>query len=171
MLNYRRKLVFSVIRFWNFISILTHMKISYLWIPESQSCFKQQKKNYHHHKLWKVEKSFLNLMSLRKKNWCESLQPRWISEYWADHNMYSFTNSRFFISQNKRSSHCLEMNYYVNFLRHSMDNGFIFKKINRNKDYNIKERKRSWGPFRIYQLASTANQAQFHSNRAIGCAD
>ena len=36
-----------------------------------------------------------------------------------------------------------------------MDNGFIFKKINEN--LNIKERKRSWDLFRIYQ---------FHSNRA-----
>ena len=27
-------------------------------------------------------------------------------------------------------------------------------------------RKISWGPFRIYQLISTANPAQFHSNRA-----
>ena len=44
---------------------------------------------------------------------------------------------------------------------HSMGIGFIFKKINYN--YNIKERKRSWGPFRIYQLISTANSAQFHS--------
>ena len=38
-----------------------------------------------------------------------------------------------------------------------MDNGFIFKKINKN--VNVKERKRSWGPFRIYQLISTANPA------------
>ena len=43
---------------------------------------------------------------------------------------------------------------------HSIDNGFIFKKI------DIKERKISVEPFRIYQLMSTANQAQFHSNRA-----
>ena len=41
-------------------------------------------------------------------------------------------------------SHCLGMNHYVNFLGQSMDDGFIFKKINKNK--NIKERKRSWGP-------------------------
>ena len=33
-------------------------------------------------------------------------------------------------------------------LGHSMNNGFIFKKI--NKKENIKERKRSWGPFRIF---------------------
>ena len=48
-------------------------------------------------------------------------------------------------------------------LGHSMENGFIFKKININE--NIKETKRSWGPFRIYQLINTANLAQFHSNR------
>ena len=47
-------------------------------------------------------------------------------------------------------------------LGHSMDNGFIFLKINEN----VKERKRSWGLIRIYQLISTANPAQFHSNRA-----
>ena len=46
-------------------------------------------------------------------------------------------------------------------LGHSMDNGFIFKK---NK--NIKEKKRSWGPFRIYQLISTANPALFEEIRA-----
>ena len=49
-------------------------------------------------------------------------------------------------------------------LGHSMDNGFIFKKINKNK--NVKERKRSWGPFRIYQLFSTANPALISSKRA-----
>ena len=49
-------------------------------------------------------------------------------------------------------------------LGHSMDNGFIFKKINKNK--NIRERKRSWGPFRIYQLISTANPALFEEIRA-----
>ena len=43
---------------------------------------------------------------------------------------------------------------------YSIDNGFIFKKI------DIKERKISLGPFRIYQLMSTANQVEFHSNRA-----
>ena len=58
------------------------------------------------------------------------------------------------------------MNYYVNFLGHSMDNGFIFKRINKNKNINIKERIKSWVLFRIYQLISTANPAQFHSNRA-----
>jgi hypothetical protein len=45
-----------------------------------------------------------------------------------------------------------------------MDKGFIFKIINKN--LSIKERKGSWGPFRIYQLISTANSAQFHSKRA-----
>ena len=45
-----------------------------------------------------------------------------------------------------------------------MDNGFIFKKVNEN--LNIRERKRSWGPIWIYQLISTANPAQFYSNRA-----
>ena len=49
-------------------------------------------------------------------------------------------------------------------LGHSMDNGFIFKKINKN--VNVKERKRSWGPFRIYQLFSTANPALISSKRA-----
>jgi hypothetical protein len=42
--------------------------------------------------------------------------------------------------------------------------GFIFEKINENE--SIKERKRSWGPFWIYRLISTANPAQFHSKRA-----
>jgi hypothetical protein len=45
-----------------------------------------------------------------------------------------------------------------------MDNGFIFKKINKNK--KIRERKRSWGLFRIYQLISTANPALFEEIRA-----
>ena len=49
-------------------------------------------------------------------------------------------------------------------LGHSMDNGFIFKKINKNQ--NVKEKKRSWGPFRIYQLTSTANPALFEEIRA-----
>jgi hypothetical protein len=40
-----------------------------------------------------------------------------------------------------------------------MHNDFILKKI--NKILNIKERKRFWGPFRIYQLMSTANPALF----------
>ena len=43
-----------------------------------------------------------------------------------------------------------------------MGNGFIFKKINQN----IKERKKSWGSFRIYQLISTANRALFEWNWA-----
>ena len=43
-------------------------------------------------------------------------------------------------------------------------NGFILKKINEN--LNIKETKRSWGPFRIYQLISTANLALFECNWA-----
>ena len=38
------------------------------------------------------------------------------------------------------------------------------KKINKNE--NVKERKRSWGPFRIYQLFSTANPALISSKRA-----
>jgi hypothetical protein len=42
---------------------------------------------------------------------------------------------------------------------HLMDNGFIFKRINKN--INIKETKKSWGPFRIYQLISIANPALF----------
>ena len=45
-----------------------------------------------------------------------------------------------------------------------MDNDFIFKKLNKNQ--NMKERKRSWGPFRIYQLISTANPALFEKIRA-----
>ena len=49
-------------------------------------------------------------------------------------------------------------------LGHSMGNGFIFKKINKNE--NIKERKRSVGPFTIYQLFSTANPALISSKRA-----
>jgi hypothetical protein len=44
---------------------------------------------------------------------------------------------------------------------HLMDNGFIFKRINKNKNINIKETKKSWGPFRIYQLISIANPALF----------
>jgi hypothetical protein len=48
-------------------------------------------------------------------------------------------------------------------LGHSMDNGFILKK---KKNVNVKERKRSWGPFRIYQLFSTANPALISSKRA-----
>ena len=60
-------------------------------------------------------------------------------------------------------SHCIGMNYYVNFLGHSMDNGFIFKK----KEIYIKEREISWGPFRIYQLLIiTANSALFECNWA-----
>ena len=47
-------------------------------------------------------------------------------------------------------------------LGHSMDNGFIFKRINQN----VKEGKRSWGPFRIYQLFTTANPALISSKRA-----
>ena len=38
-------------------------------------------------------------------------------------------------------------------------NGFIFRKI--NKKYYIKEKKKSWEPFRICLLNSTANPAQF----------
>ena len=34
------------------------------------------------------------------------------------------------------------------------------------KNKNIEERKRSWGPFRIYQLISTANTALFEWNWA-----
>ena len=49
-------------------------------------------------------------------------------------------------------------------LGNSMDNNFISKKINKN--INIKERKRYWGPFRIYQLFSTANPALISSKRA-----
>ena len=40
-----------------------------------------------------------------------------------------------------------------------MLNGFIFKKINKNK--NIKEKLKSWEPFRSCLLNSTANPAQF----------
>jgi len=43
-------------------------------------------------------------------------------------------------------------------------NGFIFKKINENK--NKKERQRSWRQFGIYQLVSTANLALFEWNWA-----
>ena len=46
-----------------------------------------------------------------------------------------------------------------------MDNGFIFKRINKN--INIKERKKSWRPFRIYQLISTANPALFEWNKFV----
>ena len=38
-------------------------------------------------------------------------------------------------------------------------NGFIFKKINEN--LNIKEKLKSWEPFRSCQLNSTANPVQF----------
>ena len=40
-----------------------------------------------------------------------------------------------------------------------MDNGSIFKEIKIEKEKEI-----SWGPFRIYQPISTANQTQFSSN-------
>ena len=43
-------------------------------------------------------------------------------------------------------------------------NGFIFKKIIKNE--NIKEKKKSWEPFRICLLNSTANPANFHPNWA-----
>ena len=39
-------------------------------------------------------------------------------------------------------------------------NGFIFKKINENG--NVKEKKKSWEPYRICLLKSTANSAIFH---------
>ena len=42
--------------------------------------------------------------------------------------------------------------------------GFILKKINKHE--NIKERKKSWEPFRICLLNSTANPAHFHQNWA-----
>ena len=42
-------------------------------------------------------------------------------------------------------------------LEHIEDNAFIFKK----KDKNTKEKKKSWEPFQIYQLTSTANPDQF----------
>ena len=45
-----------------------------------------------------------------------------------------------------------------------MSNGFIFKKININQ--SITEKKRSWGPFRIYQLIRIANPALFEEIRA-----
>ena len=38
-------------------------------------------------------------------------------------------------------------------------NGFILKKINKNK--NIQVKKKSWEPFRICLLNSTANPSQF----------
>ena len=41
-------------------------------------------------------------------------------------------------------------------LGHSMDNGFIFKKISKN-----------WGLFRIYQLISTASPALFEWNKFV----
>ena len=44
------------------------------------------------------------------------------------------------------------------------DNGFILKKINKN--VNVKEKKRSYGRFWIYQLISTANPALFEGIRA-----
>ena len=44
---------------------------------------------------------------------------------------------------------------------HSMDNGFIFKRINK-----YKREKKILGPFRIYQLTSTANPALFEEIRA-----
>ena len=36
--------------------------------------------------------------------------------------------------------HCLEMNYYVNFWGHSMDNGFIFKKDKLKLKYKRKKK-------------------------------
>ena len=47
---------------------------------------------------------------------------------------------------------------------HSMGNGFILIKF--KNVYNIKERERSWGPFMIYQLISTANPVLFEEIRA-----
>ena len=47
-----------------------------------------------------------------------------------------------------------------------MDNGFIFKRIDKNININIKERKKSRGLFRIYQQISTANPALFEWNWA-----
>ena len=44
-----------------------------------------------------------------------------------------------------------------------MDNGFIFKKINKNENIKTKKKK-SCEPFRSYLLNSTANPAHFHSN-------
>jgi hypothetical protein len=43
-------------------------------------------------------------------------------------------------------------------------NSFILKEINENE--NIKEEKKSWEPFRICLLNSTANTAQFDQNWA-----
>jgi hypothetical protein len=63
---------------------------------------------------------------------------------------------------------CIRYNYILSRIRineilgHSMHNGFISKKINEN----IKERKRSWGPFRIYQLINTGCPALFEWNWA-----
>ena len=45
---------------------------------------------------------------------------------------------------------------------HSLVSGFIFK----NSNKNIRGRKKSLGPFRIYQLISTANSALFEWNWA-----
>ena len=43
-------------------------------------------------------------------------------------------------------------------------NGFIFKKINENE--NIKEKLKSWEPFRSCLLNGTANPPHFHQNWA-----
>ena len=50
-------------------------------------------------------------------------------------------------------------------LGHSMDNGFIFKRIKKNQ--NVKEKKRSWGPFRIYQQNRRVNPVFFEEIRAV----
>ena len=53
-----------------------------------------------------------------------------------------------------------------------MENGFIFKRINENKNKNIniyKREKRFWGTFRIYQLISTANPALFEGPDLFVC--
>ena len=54
-------------------------------------------------------------------------------------------------------SHCLGMSYYVNFLEGLDSNEFHIKW----RFGTILKKWKSWGPFRSYQLNSTANSAHF----------
>ena len=63
-----------------------------------------------------------------------------------------------------QSTHCLGMNYYVNFLGDIIDStGFHIKWIFCTHSRQLKKSK-FWGPFWSYQLNSTANSASHHEN-------
>ena len=66
-----------------------------------------------------------------------------------------------FICLAKEKPHWLGMNYYVNFLGGIGSNGFHIKWIS-----GTIEKIKSWGPFRSYQLNSTANLAHLPRNWA-----